>query len=41
MRRQHGAAARQRIETDFDSRKHGRKLQAEMVRVVEAFRAGR
>ncbi len=39
MRRRHGLAARQRIEADFDSRKHGRKLQAEMARVVEAHRA--
>jgi len=34
MRRQHAAAARARIERDFDSRKHAQILQAEMFRIV-------
>jgi glycosyltransferase involved in cell wall biosynthesis len=34
MRHQHGAAARARIERDFDSRKHARRLQAEMFEVA-------
>ncbi len=36
MRRRHGAAARKRVERDFDARKHGRTLQDEMFRIVEA-----
>ena len=36
MRRRHGIAARQRIERDFDARKHGRTLQDEMFRIVGA-----
>lgn len=35
LRRSHGAAARRRVERDFDARKHARKLQAEMFRVVD------
>jgi glycosyltransferase involved in cell wall biosynthesis len=38
MRRRHGAAARLRIERDFDARKHARTLQDEMFRVVGAVR---
>lgn len=34
MRRTHGAAARARIEKDFDARKHAVKLQTEMFRIV-------
>ena len=34
MRRRHGAAARQRVERDFDARKHARRLQDEMFRVA-------
>lgn len=34
LRRQHGAAARRRIERDFDARKHAKKLQAEMYRIA-------
>jgi len=34
LRRAHGAAARARIERDFDARKHALKLQAEMVRIL-------
>lgn len=34
MRRQHGNAARARIERDFDARKHARKLQAEMFKIL-------
>ena len=34
MRQAHGAAARARIERDFDSRKHALKLQAEMFRIA-------
>jgi len=34
LRRQHAAAARARIERDFDSRKHALKLQAEMFRIA-------
>jgi len=34
MRRRHGAAARARIEQDFDARKHARRLQDEMFRCV-------
>jgi glycosyltransferase involved in cell wall biosynthesis len=34
MRVRHGAAARARVERDFDARKHARKLQDEMFRVV-------
>jgi glycosyltransferase involved in cell wall biosynthesis len=34
MRRAHGAAARARIERDFDARKHAQKLQAEMFRIA-------
>lgn len=34
LRRRHGAAARARIERDFDARKHARRLQAEMFRIV-------
>lgn len=34
-RKSHGAAARARIERDFDSRKHARKLQAEMFRIAD------
>jgi glycosyltransferase involved in cell wall biosynthesis len=34
MRRRHGAAARKRIERDFDARKHARTLQDEMFRVA-------
>lgn len=33
-RRAHGAAARARIERDFDARKHALKLQAEMFRIA-------
>ncbi|MDE2495894.1 MAG: glycosyltransferase [Alphaproteobacteria bacterium] len=36
MRRRHGAAARKRIERDFDSKKHARRLQEEMFRIVAA-----
>jgi glycosyltransferase involved in cell wall biosynthesis len=36
IRRCHGAAARKRIERDFDARKHARALQDEMFRVVGA-----
>ena len=35
LRRTHGAAARARIERDFDARKHALKLQAEMVQIVD------
>jgi glycosyltransferase involved in cell wall biosynthesis len=38
MRRRHGAAARQRVERDFDARKHARTLQEEMFRIVGAAR---
>jgi glycosyltransferase involved in cell wall biosynthesis len=38
MRRRHGAAARKRVERDFDARKHARRLQDEMFRVVGATR---
>ena len=34
MRQAHGAAARARIERDFDSRKHALRLQAEMFKVA-------
>jgi glycosyltransferase involved in cell wall biosynthesis len=34
LRAAHGAAARLRIERDFDSRKHALKLQAEMIRIA-------
>jgi glycosyltransferase involved in cell wall biosynthesis len=34
LRQTHGAAARARIERDFDARKHALKLQAEMVRIT-------
>lgn len=34
IRRCHGASARQRVERDFDARKHARALQDEMFRVV-------
>lgn len=34
MRLAHGAAARARIERDFDSRKHAQTLQAEMLRIA-------
>lgn len=34
LRLRHGAAARARIERDFDARKHARKLEAEMLRVA-------
>ena len=37
-RRRHGAAARKRIERDFDARKHARRLQDEMFRIVGAAR---
>lgn len=33
LRKRHGTAARSRVELDFDARKHGSKLQAEMFRV--------
>jgi glycosyltransferase involved in cell wall biosynthesis len=36
MRRRHGAAARKRVERDFDARKHAHRLQDEMFRVVGA-----
>ena len=36
MRRRHGIAARQRVERDYDARKHGRTLQDEMFRIVGA-----
>jgi glycosyltransferase involved in cell wall biosynthesis len=36
MRRRHGAAARKRVERDFDARKHAHTLQDEMFRVVGA-----
>lgn len=36
MRRRHGTAARERIERDFDARKHARALQDEMFRIVGA-----
>jgi glycosyltransferase involved in cell wall biosynthesis len=36
MRRRHGAAARKRIERDFDARTHARTLQDEMFRIVGA-----
>lgn len=36
MRLAHGAAARARIEKDFDARKHAQKLQAEMFRIAGA-----
>ena len=32
LRRRHGAAARARVERDFDARRHAQKLQAEMFR---------
>ncbi|MDR3527624.1 MAG: glycosyltransferase [Rhizomicrobium sp.] len=35
LRRRHGAAARARIERDFDSRKHARRLQEEMFRIAQ------
>ena len=38
MRRRHGAAARKRVERDFDARKHACTLQDEMFRVVGAAR---
>jgi glycosyltransferase involved in cell wall biosynthesis len=38
LRRRHGAAARARIERDFDARKHAAKLQAEMFRLAGAAR---
>jgi len=38
LRRRHGAAARARIERDFDARKHAAKLQAEMLRLAGAAR---
>ena len=38
MRRRHGSAARERVERDFDARKHARKLQDEMFRIVGAAR---
>jgi glycosyltransferase involved in cell wall biosynthesis len=34
LRLSHGAAARRRIERDFDARKHARKLQEEMFRIT-------
>ena len=34
MRRAHGAAARARVERDFDARKHARRLQEEMFRIA-------
>ncbi len=36
MRRAHGAAARLRVERDFDARKHARRLQDEMFRIAGA-----
>jgi glycosyltransferase involved in cell wall biosynthesis len=36
IRHRHGTAARQRIERDFDARKHARALQDEMFRIVGA-----
>jgi len=38
LRRRHGAAARKRIERDFDARRHARTLQDEMFRIVGAAR---
>jgi hypothetical protein len=38
MRHRHGAAARKRVERDFDARKHARTLQDEMFRVAGAVR---
>ena len=38
LRRRHGAACRARIERDFDARKHARRLQDEMFRIVGAAR---
>jgi glycosyltransferase involved in cell wall biosynthesis len=38
LRRRHGAAARKRVERDFDAGKHARRLQAEMFRIVAAAR---
>jgi glycosyltransferase involved in cell wall biosynthesis len=34
LRRRHGVAARKRAERDFDARKHARRLQNEMFRIM-------